>query len=383
VANKVTVKIRAKLPDGKWHFLEPVFTPTGRLKPFFAIVNGRSECHREANYYLRFRPFGGRRQTWECVGKNPELVLRERKRKSASLELKRSGIQVVEPSDQNKRSLVSAISEYKAEVSAQKSPRTANVYGYALARFQKSCKKRNLGDVARSDIMDFIAFLRKEGLADRTVHNGVERILTFLRWCGITGLLSRNDKPKFTAKKVDAYDENQLEALYVHSTREEKLLWQFFVHTGMREGEVAHVYYTDVNHNSKVKTVSVTEKPEWGWKPKDKEEREAPIPDWLAGAIAERRKQHPKDKLIFPNAYGRPGGHLLKKLKKAAKRAGLECSIELHKFRKTAATTWMRKGVDVRTIQRWLGHGDLETTEAYLKPAGIQEERTWRLINEA
>ena len=381
MANKVVLKIRVKLTDGKWHFLKPVFTPSGRLKPLFALVHGNVENHPEGNYYLRFRRVGNSRQGWSLVGKNPEEAVRQQKQMAAMLSLRRSGIAFAEPVKENSRSLLSAITEYSAEIATQKSRRTASVYGLALARFKKCCKKRRLADISRQDLMEFITFLRDEGLSDRSVHNGLERILTFLRWCGITGLLTRNDKPKYTAKKVDAYDDKELADLYSASSQEEKLLWQFFVHTGMREGEVAHVYYSDVNFNSKVKTVSVREKPEWGWKPKDKEERETPIPDWLAERIALRRQSHPNEKLIFPNAYGRPGGHLLKRLKKAAKKAGLECTVELHKFRKTAATTWMRNGVDVRTIQRWLGHGDLETTEAYLKPSKTQDERVWQMLN--
>ena len=42
MANKVTLKIRVKLADAKWHFLEPAFTPAGRLKPHSALVDGRS-----------------------------------------------------------------------------------------------------------------------------------------------------------------------------------------------------------------------------------------------------------------------------------------------------------------------------------------------------
>jgi len=41
MVNKVALKIRVKLADGKWHFLEPVFTPTGRLRPLVALVNGQ------------------------------------------------------------------------------------------------------------------------------------------------------------------------------------------------------------------------------------------------------------------------------------------------------------------------------------------------------
>jgi len=41
----------------------------------------------------------------------------------------------------------------------------------------------------------------------------------------------------------------------------------------------------------------------------------------------------------------------------------------LHRFRDTAATRWLRAGIDVRTVQSWLGHESLETTQKYLEPS--------------
>ena len=41
----------------------------------------------------------------------------------------------------------------------------------------------------------------------------------------------------------------------------------------------------------------------------------------------------------------------------------------LHRLRKTCATRWCNNGVSVRTIQAWLGHKSLETTQLYL---GVQ-----------
>jgi len=40
--------------------------------------------------------------------------------------------------------------------------------------------------------------------------------------------------------------------------------------------------------------------------------------------------------------------------------------IFLHRLRKTCATRWEAAGVPVRTIQAWLGHKNLETTQRYL-----------------
>ena len=47
----------------------------------------------------------------------------------------------------------------------------------------------------------------------------------------------------------------------------------------------------------------------------------------------------------------------------------------LHKFRATFATRCLWAGVDLRTVQQWLGHSDMESTMRYLKPSRSQQVR--------
>jgi len=47
----------------------------------------------------------------------------------------------------------------------------------------------------------------------------------------------------------------------------------------------------------------------------------------------------------------------------------------LHKFRATFATWHLWAGVDLRTVQSWMGHTDLASTMRYLKPNHSQEVR--------
>jgi integrase/recombinase XerD len=55
--------------------------------------------------------------------------------------------------------------------------------------------------------------------------------------------------------------------------------------------------------------------------------------------------------------------------KAVAKRAGLNPDhFLLHKFRATFATWHLWAGFDLRTVQAWMGHSDLESTMRYLKP---------------
>ncbi len=50
--------------------------------------------------------------------------------------------------------------------------------------------------------------------------------------------------------------------------------------------------------------------------------------------------------------------------------------MALHRFRDTAATRWLRAGIDVRTVQASLGHVSLATTQKYLEPY------TWVFLSE-
>jgi len=63
-------------------------------------------------------------------------------------------------------------------------------------------------------------------------------------------------------------------------------------------------------------------------------------------------------------------------VKAVADRAKLDKeNFWLHKFRATFATWSLWAGVDLRTVQQWLGHSDMESTMRYLKPSRSQHVR--------
>jgi len=67
-------------------------------------------------------------------------------------------------------------------------------------------------------------------------------------------------------------------------------------------------------------------------------------------------------------------------LKAVVERAGLPGVWKLHKFRATAATWHLWAGVDLCTVQQWLGHSDMESTMRYLKPA--RDKKVHEKVNE-
>jgi integrase/recombinase XerD len=268
--------------------------------------------------------------------------------------------------------LDAAIDRYLLNVET-KSSKTSSGYRYTLQQFYASSGNSPLSQVTTQHLYNFVAYLRREGLGDRTVHNRVGEVVTFLRHFGIKEVTMR---VKYVEQKVRAYSPDELKALFAAATPEEWMLFQFFLCTGAREQEVMYAEWNDVDFVDNLFTV----KAKANWKPKDYEEREIPIPDFLVAALKQRLLTT-KGNLIFPQPEGKPDGHMLRKLKYLAKRAGLHGQFKLHKFRKTYATLQHRAGVDARTIQKRLGHSALETTLAYLEGEEARSDRSRDQVN--
>jgi hypothetical protein len=49
----VRLKIRVRLPSGSRAYVDPVFSPNGKLQPLYAVVDGNPEHHPEGIYNLR------------------------------------------------------------------------------------------------------------------------------------------------------------------------------------------------------------------------------------------------------------------------------------------------------------------------------------------
>ena len=90
----------------------------------------------------------------------------------------------------------------------------------------------------------------------------------------------------------------------------------------------------------------------------------------------------PTSLLLFPTEQGKVEGHFLRLCKEYAKLSGQHGEkFWLHKFRDTFATWALRRGVDIRMVQHWLGHSSIEMTQRYLAPE--QGEHAQRQINTA
>ncbi|MBC7770223.1 MAG: tyrosine-type recombinase/integrase [Phycisphaerales bacterium] len=93
--------------------------------------------------------------------------------------------------------------------------------------------------------------------------------------------------------------------------------------------------------------------------------------EWLAREIAELRRQRARKGTGAANLFvSRHGGRmqpssLRGRLKRLSQSGGATRKVTPHMLRHTAATLLIEEGVDIRIVQRLLGHASIATTEIY------------------
>lgn len=84
------------------------------------------------------------------------------------------------------------------------------------------------------------------------------------------------------------------------------------------------------------------------------------------------------DALVFPDPLDgcelRPAA-LLRRMRQALRAAGLDDTHVFHDLRHTFGTRMAARGIPMRTVQEWMGHRDIATTQRYADYAPRHDER--------
>ncbi len=362
----VTVNLTKRGPDKKYRPI--VESANGRIKPDWVLVNGEPTHMPEGSYYMSF--YEGKRCIRKSVGPDAAQARARRLKKQTELKLRaesaKAGLTVTVPDEEKSLRLVDVAADYLDEVSRRKNYKTFQAYSTAISYFQESCSKALLVDITREDMIRFADFLRDvKNQEPRSVHNKFSTVMGFLKNVGVKDLGVRaSDRPKFVQAEVTVYEPEELSAIMAASNPEERLFFRFLLMLGVREGEAMHAEWKDLSVATS--TFTVRAKPHYKWKPKANKERQIPVPAVLLEELLAVKPA--EGGLIFPTAKGTPDNHMLRIIKRVAERAGVQDAY-LHKFRASYATTCLRNGVDLKTLQAWMGHSDLASTTRYLRAA--------------
>jgi integrase/recombinase XerD len=394
-ADRVNLIKKIKV-DNSWRFAPVVSEPNGRLKDKVR-VNGQIEVHVEGAYYIEWRERGKRCR----ASVTREDAVSQARRKAVELRAVRDGLIAApepEPEVAPKTKIGDAIDAYLRYVRMQRKPRTHLTYRYTLdTLLRTSYKKKYVEDATRDDVLDFMTYCYEQGLGARTVYDKVVTVLQLLKKHGRSGLMEKGDWPNYVDTIRPIYEPEELHAMFKVATDDEATLLKFILGSGFRDQEIRYVEWKDIdfrNHDVRVKA-----KPHWRFTPKNWEERVVPLPAGLIKRLKKRKEARSAtpNQLVFPNGRGKPDSEMDMIVKRVAERARLNCkqcvtehnnkcaegpycmNFFLHKFRHTFATNHLRDGVDIRTVQSWLGHRDIKSTMVYLK--GIRSKDAAQKVN--
>ena len=173
--------------------------------------------------------------------------------------------------------LQTAIDHFLDAYEKSRKQKTFWAYQLALKQFVLSCNKKSLAQIGRDDMLDYAAFLRRVGLSARTVASRFEYVMTFLKAQKISGFLEKGDWPQYVEEEPEPYEPEDLEKFFAVCDPTERLWFRFFLQTGMRDKEVAHATWDDVNLGKGA--VRVRAKEQFAYTPKAYKARTIPIPD--------------------------------------------------------------------------------------------------------
>jgi len=163
-----------------------------------------------------------------------------------------------------------------------KDSKTVRAYKVAVEEFRKSCPKKFLNEIGRQDLIDFMGWLRgqppklrkdgtprkprRSGDPNRTYFNKVNNVVIFLSAHGINRLLKKSEYPKLAEKPVVYYDAEQVKALYAAASNDdERFTLDYFLKSGVRDGEAAHAEYDDVKGGLEAQSFDVVVSALYAW----------------------------------------------------------------------------------------------------------------------
>lgn len=261
----------------------------------------------------------------------------------------------------------------------QLSAHTVQAYSADLSDLGKWLKpETTLPEISTATLKEYLEqMVAVRKLAVSTVRRRFACLRAFFRWsCGSESTTDplANWRPLLPRRKRLPRSLSRAEASFLLAARGSnasrpvegeatfRTIIRLMVATGMRVGELCKLRVDDVSPDGSVLRIHG----------KGARDRVAYITDAglrkeLRDILAHRQNSLITDGILFVNRYGarmRPQS-VRAKLRRLARDAGLGRRVTPHMLRHTAATLLIETGVDIRFVQRLLGHSSIATTEIY------------------
>ena len=246
-----------------------------------------------------------------------------------------------------------------------KSKKTIDMYIRRLRAFSDFIRIP-FDEVGTYDIRFYLANIKDQGVSGRTLENYRSYISAFYQWMTREDFIAKNpcDKIppiKYKDEEKRPFSDPEIDAIRGACLDErQRAMVEILVSSGIRVEELTNLNIDDVD----LARLSVHVKEGKGSK-----ERVTYMTEVCALHLKKYLFTRMDDRpALFVSLTKKeritPGG-VRNILKEIAKRAAVE-NVHPHRFRRTFATNLARRGMDIQTIAKLMGHSSIQTTMVYV-----------------
>jgi integrase len=244
---------------------------------------------------------------------------------------------------------------------------------------------RSIESISHHDVADLVTLLEDRDLSPKSVHNYIGTLgalFTFAmhprrRWASANPChgVELPAVPEFTEiRYLDLDEVDSLVNAAVPGPYEaiDRALYRTAAMTGLRQGELIALRWRDVDWTaSRVRVRQNYVRGQFGTPKSRRSSRSVPLADEVAGELDrlfQTSARQGDDDLVFADPHtGGPmeRAGILRRFRRALKTAQLDAGHRFHDLRHTFGTRMAAAGVPMRTLQEWMGHRDIATTQRY------------------
>ena len=260
-----------------------------------------------------------------------------------------------------KRYVEREIEEYKEYLEGEKKSKNTIEQYSRIVRNMLLHIKKGAEDITPGDLNKYKIYLStKKKYSKNSLYLAIKAISSFFKYKGLNmaKYLKAPKRPKSIPKYLTEEEVKMLLKSAQNNPRDYAIL-SLLAYSGLRVSELCNLRVEDVDLNERVVYVNSG---------KGDKDRIVVISEKAVEAI-ENYLLNREDDLVYL-FMSRKGGKIsrvqvFRIVKKYAQIAGIKKNVTPHVLRHTLATTLLRRGVDIRYIQQFLGHSSVATTQIY------------------
>lgn len=239
------------------------------------------------------------------------------------------------------------------------SPQTIKMYLFYNEKLLDYTKKEPV-DITEDDIKDFLGYK----LSDDSVSNATIALIKAALKFFYTEILGRNisqiKTPKRSQKLPVVLSQTEIKNLLNKTENlKHRLIIELLYSTGLRLSECINLKYSDLDLNDGIGWVRLG---------KGSKDRIFIISELFKKDLLDYKEKNGSDGkgyIFLVNGKKMTNRGIQHAIKVSAERAGIDKPVHVHTLRHSFATHLLENGVDIRKIQKLLGHSNLQTTQIY------------------